>query len=325
MRNSTSKVIALTTLALLLVSTAPAAFGSTLTIDLNPTTKVAKVTSVSVTHIVLTYPVNTTLSDYLKGVNSSLKLNGTFQQGEAGVEELQGSFADEGSHVSVQNMTVSIDYSAKGNATALVIDKETSITAWVTGVFSVVNGTVKADLKWRSFVIVGALNLNFGDHMMDVNQVGPAMEDSLAEHTFATQYILGAFGGATIWHRPTLNFSQLNSPLTTWTKNFDSSTNTTTFSKTISGNSTFKASLDIDGKVYTLSATSDPSAAVNVKGYASASGDSLTLQAPPAGYSPLMLVAAAAGAAVIAALAYAVIRAKAKPRVAPTVTAPAIQ
>lgn len=322
MRNS-GKLLAITTLALLLISTAPAAFGSTLTVDLNPSTKVAKVVTVSTTKIVLTYPVNSTLSGYLKGVNSTTSFSGTFQQGASGVDELQGSFGDEDSHVSVSNVSVSIHYDAKGNSTALVVNKETDITAWVTGVFSVVNGTVTADLKWRSFVVPGALTFNLEDHPVDVNLVGSAMETSLATHTFAIQYMLSAFGGEELWNRPTLNYSALSTPLTTWTKNYDSSTNTTTFSKTVSGTSTFSASVDYNGQKYTLSAISDPSANVMVNGYAIASGDSIALQQAPASSSSLLLlVAAAAAIVVVGGAAYLALRSRAKPK---ALAIPAVQ
>jgi uncharacterized protein (DUF2141 family) len=320
MKTRADKLLPLAVLSILVISAAPAAFASTLTVTLNPTTKVAEVHAVSTTKIVLTYPANSTMSNNLKDVNSSLALSGSFDSSYTGVREFQGDFHDEDGGVSVHNMTASVDYTAKGNATAFVLNKETNITAWVTGIFHVVNGTVQADLGWRSFVVVGALNLNLGDHMVDINQVGSAMADSLSTHTAAIQILADSFGRDGIWTRPTLNYSALNAPLSTWTKNYDSATNTTTFSKTISGSYTLSASADYNGQKYTMSATSDPSASIAIEGYATASGNSLVVGSAPATLSSSLWVAAAIGVVVVGAVAYLALRSRAKPKVSNTIT-----
>jgi hypothetical protein len=276
------KVLPLTALALLLISTSPIAFGSTLTVTLNPATKVAEFQAMSSTTIIMTYPANSSMSNALKGVNATYSSQGSFQHGSGGVDELQTSFHGYDPDVSLNNMSVSTSYTANGNATALVVNKDTNITAWVTNVFSVQNGTVKADLRWRSFVVMGALNLNLGDRMVDVNLAGSAVENSLQDHATAAGFLLGVFGHSDLWQHPTLNFSALDSPLSTWTKNYDSATNTTTFSKVISGSYSISSSIDVNGQKYTFSAVSDPSSTIVVAGYANASGDSLTMQAPPA-------------------------------------------
>jgi hypothetical protein len=318
MENTMKRLLPITALAILLLSSAPAAFASTLTINLNPSTQVAEVTSVSTTDIVLTYPVGSHTSSDLNGVNSTVSLSGSFSHGSNGTDELQSSFNEEDQHVAVQNMSVSINYSAKGNATTLVVHKETDITAWVTGVFKVTNGTVTADLRWRSFAVLGAMNLDLEDHSVDVNQVGSTMQYSLSDHPLAAEFLFSEFGGFNIWHRPTLNFSALNTPLSTWTRNYNSATNTTTFSKTISGESTMKATMDYNGQNYTLSAISDPSAAVNVVGYAVASGDSLMIQPTPTLLSPLIWAAVAAVVAIAGAVTYMAIRSRARARVSMT-------
>ena len=327
MKTRAQRILPLAALAILVISIVPSAFASTLTVNLNPATKTAQVTMDSYTNIILTYPNGSQMSNYLKGVNSSISLKGNFAGGDEGVQVLQGSFHDDDqeSHAVVKNMSVSFSYSAKGNATALVLHKQTNITATVGGVFSVVNGSVTADLKWRSFVVRSALNLNLGDHTEDVNYVGPTTEDSLGGHALAAAFLLHMFGGSEIWNTPTLNYSQLSSPLSTWTKNFDSSTNTTTFSKTITGTSTFTSSADINGQKYTFSAVSDPSAVVSMKGYATASGDSLTVtQAPPMSALPTLLVAAAAGIVVVAGVAYLAFRSRASRAKSVAVPTPAV-
>jgi hypothetical protein len=323
MKIQAGKLLPLAIISLLALSTAPTAFASTLTVTLNPATKVAEFQAVSMTNIVLTYPANSTLSSYLKDVNSSVVLSGTFEHGSDGVQAFQGGFHQEDPLVGVNNMSVSVDNTAVGNATTLVIHKATNITAWVTGVFTVVNGTVEADLRWRSFVIPGALDLDFAGHPgFDVNLVGSAFQYSLATRITALQFLVGGFGGYGIWSRPTLNYSALSSPLSTWTMNYDKATNTTTYSKTISGSASISSMIDVNGQKYTLTASSDPSAAISVKGYASASSDSLTIQSGPtasslASSSSFPWVAAAIGVVVvIGAAAYLALRSKSRPKIA---------
>ena len=322
MKQAAKKIIPLAVLAVFLVSISPLANASTLTVTLNPKTGLAKLDSASSTKITFTYPENSTISKYLRNVSSSTTLKGSFSGGDSGAQQLQGSFEDEDSHVSVKNMTVSVSYSAQGSATQLVVNKVTNVTAWVTGAFSVVNGSVSADLRWRAFVIRGAMELPMEGHSIDVNLVGSSMENSMANHYAATAIFLGAFGGGSLWNRPTLNFSALNTPLSTWTKNYDSATNTTTFSKTISGQSNFSASVDYNGQKYSLSAVSDPSGVVVVQGYANAQGDSLVMAPTPSGGmgTSTSYVAVGAAAVVLAALGYVVFKARAKSKASASIS-----
>ena len=328
MKQTVKKILPLTVLAIFLFAVSPLAFASTLTVNLNPKTGKAMLDSSSSTKITFTYPSNSTVSHYLRNVSSSFTLKGSFTGSDSGTQQLQGSFDDEDSHVSVNNMTVSTSYSAKGSPTELVVTKVTNVTAWVSGAFRVVNGSVHvADLGWRAFVVRGALNLPLEGRSVDVNLVGSSMEDSVGYHTMGASMFLGAFAGESIWSRPTLNFSQLNTPLTTWTKHYDSGTNTTTFSKTISGNSNFTASLDLNGQKYSLSAVSDPSGVVVVQGYANAQGNSLVMAPAPSGLGSVSsgYFALAAAVVVLAGLGYMAIRSRARakvPAAAPTTTTP---
>jgi hypothetical protein len=311
MKNRVNGLIPLSVLAILLLSVAPMAFASTLTVNLNPKTNLAKVTSASNTKIVLTYPVNSSMSKYLNAYNSTLSLSGSFNHGSDGAQLLQSHLHDEDERVTVQNMSASLSYSAKGNKTAFVLNKETDITAWVSGVFNLTNGKVTADLKWRSFSIPGTFNLNLENHDVDVNEVGSAMSDTLGGHALALGMLSGMFEHNDLWHRPTIDFSVFNSNLSTWTKNYISLTNTTTFSKTIAGQSNFTASESFNGQKYTLSAFSDPSSNISVQGYAVAKGNSIVIESTPALLSPITWVAAVALIAVAAGAAYAVMRSRA--------------
>jgi hypothetical protein len=287
-------IVAFAVLAILVVTMEPTAFASTLTVNLDPNSKVATLTSVSTTDMVLTYPANSTLSSYLKGYNSSVAWSGNFNSSSEGLRSFQGHFEDQANdRASVQNMTVTFRYNAKANATSLVVSKETDITAGVTGVFKISNGTVAADLGWRSFYIIGALDLNLEGHVVDVNQVGSSLTQSVSGRGLGVAMLKGMFAGNGIWDRPTLNFSSLSSPLSTWTRNYDYVANTTTYSKTISGQSTLSANYTSDGSDYALSVTSDPSAAISTHGYAVVSGNSLLISKAPFYLNPFPWAATA--------------------------------
>jgi hypothetical protein len=305
------RILPLAAIALLLMAATPAAYASTLKVDLNPTTRVADVTSMSTTTLILTYPSNSTISQYLRNYTSSVSWSGTFAGSSQGAAELQGSLEAEDHDVRVQSMNVSYSLTSKGNTTALVVNKETDISAVVQGVFKVENGSVVADLGWKAFEVPGQMTLTFQTHTVDVNYVGSSMEAQLSGHPIVAAAIVGLFGGDDLWHRPTLNFSALNSPLSTWTRNYDSVTNTTTYSKTINGEETLNASADFNGQKYTLSMRSDPSAQVAIQGYATAEGDALMVQPTPLFLTPTFWVAGAAVAiAVVGAAAYLIRRSR---------------
>jgi hypothetical protein len=295
-------VAAAAVLAVLALSLAPAAYASTLTVDLNPGTQVAKLTSVSTTHLTLDYPANSTLASLLKGYNSSSSLSGSFNSTSQGVREFRGQLRDQaGENVSVTNMTVTYSYTAKANSTAFVVEKQTDITASVAGAFKVSNGTVTADLAWRSFYVSGALDLDLEGRQVDVNLVGSAITQGAFGIGGGSNMLSGMFAGGGLWTRPTLNFSSLSSPLSTWTRSYDPLTNTTTFSKTVAGNSTFSASYSSGGSAYSLTMTSDPSASISTKGYAQATDNSLVFSKAPLYLDPYFLVAVVAAALLAAA------------------------
>jgi hypothetical protein len=315
MNTEAKKILPLAFIAILLFAVSPLASASTLTVNLNPKTGVATLDSVSTSKIVFTYPANSSISNYLRNVSSTLSLSGSFDGSSSGALQLQSSFDEWDHHISVTSISAAISFSAKGNTTTLVVNKVTKVNATVSGAFSVVNGSVTANMGWRAFVVKGAMNLPLEGHDIDINLAGSAMEESLTgSHANAAGWLVSSFGGGSFWNRSTLNFSQLDAPLSTWTKNYDSATNTTTFSKTISGQNTFSIQADLNGQKYSLSATSDPSGVVNVQGYANASGDSLVMAPAPASASISSGVIAAVVVVVLLAIAggYLAIRTRAK-------------
>lgn len=300
----TNGIIPLALLSLLVLATVPPANASTLMVTINPTSKSAELQSISSTTIVLTYPSGSTLSMYLSNVSTSVSYTSSFTGGSYPVLALQSGFAIRDRFAQLQNTTISYSEVAKGNATALVIHKDTNITAWVSGLFTIVNGTVHVDLGWRAFAVPGNMTLNFNGQMVDVNLVGSAVAYPLRGHPIIRAFLSGRFGGSQIWDWATLNFTALDTPLTTWTRNYDSSTNTTTFSKTISGTSSFRTSADYNGQKYSLTVSSDPSAKIATQGYATASADSLSITSAPgtASLSATDILAIGAAVVVIAAI-----------------------
>ena len=131
MKNTAKQIIPFTALAIVLLSLAPLASASTLTVNLNPKTGLAEVQSVSTVKIVFTYPADSTISQYLRNVSTNFDLSGSFDSSASGVQALQGSFDHEDDSISVKNATVSTVYVAKGSSTELDITKSTNVTAWV--------------------------------------------------------------------------------------------------------------------------------------------------------------------------------------------------
>lgn len=293
MRRTAKLLIPASVLALLFLSMAPAVSASTLKVELNPSTGVATMMSTSVTSIIVTYPANSTLSGYLNGYAYNSSVSGAFPSGSQGIVAFEGHFRDgDRGGISVRNMTVTSSYTASANSTTLVISKQTQISATVSGVFKVVNGTVTADLGWRSFQVDGALDLPLQGHVFDVNLLGASVTSAMGGRGLGVDAVVAMFGGGSLWNSPTLNFSSLNTPLTNWTKSYNSITNTTTFSKTISGQSSLSTSYTNNGQTYSLKETSDPSAVIATPGYAVVSGNSLSIVAVPMYLSPIMWVEA---------------------------------
>ena len=294
---NSKRLFPLAVLALALVALSPAAYASSINITLNPSTNTADINASSTTHLILTYPANSMLSHQLNGTDTSETLSGSFHSDSDATNAIQASIDHTDPNLRVVSANFTYSLSAKGNTTAFVLTKQTNITAVVTGVFTVVNGTVHANLGWKDFALRGQLLLNLQSRTVDVNEVGSAFSMQLGGRPIVLNALLGMFGGNGLWQASTIDYSSLNSPLSTWTSHYDSSTNTTTYSKTINTNSSLNSTYTVNGQTYTLSEVSDPSAQIAVQGYAVASGDSLTIQPAPAsiglaGVDPMVWVAA---------------------------------
>ena len=212
-------------------------------------------------------------------------------------------------------MSASLSTKAVGNSTTLVVTRETNITAWVTGVFNTTNGKVMANLEWKAFVIRGSFEVPLDGHNFDLNMLGSAVLLPLGDNGIASSFLTNSFGRENIWSRPTIDYSSLNSPLTNWTKVYNPSTNITTFSKNVNTQANYSSTVSFGGQKYALSMSYDPSSTVSVVGYASPSGNSLTIESSPPSLSfttisALILIVFL----ILAASAYMAIRRRAKSR-----------
>lgn len=293
-----------TLISILLITSLPIVSASTVNIDLNPTSGVAKVTGISTTNIVFTYPANSTLSSLLNGSSYTKEASGNVAGGQSPALDFQDALRNYTSDVTVQNLSVSLSTVENANTTAMVITRQTNITGYVSGVFNVTNGTVSANLGWKAFAIRGPFVVPLDGHDYDLNTLGSATLMPFGESGMASSFLSGSFGDKNIWSRSTIDFSSLNTPLTNWTKVYDASTNTTTFTKTINTLANYSSSVSFNGQNYSLTMKYDPSSTIKVSGYASPSGNSLMIGPAPASQSYIYPAIAVVVVGIIALLAY---------------------
>jgi hypothetical protein len=291
----------------------PVVSASTVNITLNPTNGIAKVTGVSTTTIVFTYPVNSSLSNLLKEYNYSLQVSGNIAKGQVSSDDFQDALRNYTPGISVENMSASLATHAVGNSTALVVTRVTNLTAYVTGIFNVTDGKVMANLGWKAFAIKGSFEVPMDGQSYDLNLLGSALVTPLGRAGVASSFLASSFGGESIWSRSTIDFSALSTPLSNWTRVYNPATNTTTFTKNVNAESNYSSSVSFNGQKYTLSMVYDPSSSVKVLGYANPVGDSLVIESPPPGTISTTTVLALVAFIVVAVFAFVAIKRRSRP------------
>lgn len=310
MKGTTAMIL----VTLLLIMSVPVASASNVNIALNPSSGVAKVTAISTTRIIFTYPANSTISNALKAYTYSMQVSGNVAKGEASSDNFQDTLRNYTPSISVENMSTSLSTNAVGNATALMVTRTTNLTAYVTGVFNLTNGEVMANLEWKSFTIRGSLEVQMNGNNYDMNLLGSAVLAPLGGEGMVASFLGGSFGRDNIWSSSTINYSALSSPLSNWTRVYDASTNTTTFSKTVKAQSNYSSAISFNGQTYSLSMVSDPSSTIEVLGYASPSGNSLIIESHPPGTVGISALLVLVAFTIVALGAYIAIRRRARPR-----------
>ena len=301
----------------------PTVSASTVNITLNPTTHVAQVVGVSSTKIIFTYPANSLISNGLNGYNYSTSVSGYLPSTASSTDDFENVLRNYTSTISVQNISASLETRAVANSTALIITRNTNLTAWVTGIYNDTNGQLIANLEWKAFTIRGSFIVPMDGHNIDLNMMGSGTMESLGDNSIASAFLSHSFGGDNIWSRPTIDFAALSTPLTNWTRHYDASTNTTTFSKSVNSVANYSASVSVNGQGYSISMASDPSSTVKVLGYATASGNSLIIStSPPNTFSFELAAIVALTLVVILGTTYVIVRQRNKIR--PTSSVPSV-
>ncbi len=301
------KTISLIVMALVLTSiSVPLVSASSLTVHVYPAKNQAEINAVSDTKIVFTYPNQSTISDMLSGTNYTYNMVVNITHGESSIAFFEGFLRSHYSNISVENMSVTMNVKAVANNTTLIITKSMNINIWISGIFNKSkNGTTIANMSWKDFAVNGKFDVNYNGNTWDINEAG-GMIDNVMGLGWNAFYLM--FENNHFLDRSTINYSALNAPLKDWSKNYNASSNTTSFTYVYNKTISFNSSVDFNGAKYTLNMSYDPSATIVVPGYATASGNDLIITSTaPATAFPYLLVGIAAVVVIVIVLSAALI------------------
>ncbi len=262
---------------------------STVTVTALPSLNMSKVVIDDSVNATFTYPSNSYISQELSGTSYSLKIsNINVQQDSGAFQSFENALQNQDPSITLVNMSISVSKTINANNTALVINRNVIITAWVSGIF---NKTSKltANFGWKNFDVKNEIDVeDQGINFVNSNffLFGPLNNKMM---------FLGFLNSMPIKQESTLNFSAFNTPLSQWVRSYNPSDNMTSFSKVIQSTSIYSASLSINGQNYSMKIVSDPAFTINVPGYAVASGNNITIIK----YSPISFPYTAAIAVVI--------------------------
>ncbi|MEM4057216.1 MAG: hypothetical protein QXZ12_00600 [Thermoplasmata archaeon] len=301
------KTISLIVMALVLTSiSVPLVSASSLTVHVYPAKNQAEINAVSDTKIIFTYPNQSYISDLLNDTNYSYTMTVNITHGNSSIAFFEGFLRSHYTNISVENMSVAMNVKAVANTTTLIITKNMNINIWISGIFNKTkNGTTIANMSWRDFSVNGKFDVNYNGNTWDINEAGGMMNNVMGEgwNTFNQM-----FDDTHFLARSTINYSALNAPLKDWNKNYDATTNSTSFTYVYNKTISFNSSVDFNGAKYTLNMSYDPSATIVVPGYATASGNNLIITpTAPATTFPYLLVGIAAIVVIVIVLSAALI------------------
>jgi hypothetical protein len=295
------KTISLVVMALVLTSLAlPVVSGSTLTVYVYPSKNQAEINAVSDTKIIFTYPNNSTVSNRLNGLNYSYSMSLNYTGSVYPLKIFERFLRNHFSNVTLENLSIIVNLKALANSTTLIITKNMTLTLWLSGIFNKTKNTTVANMSWKDFAVTGSFNVSYQGNSCDLNEVGGSIG---IMRGLSEQMLWYMFLENPILTRATIDYSYLKAPLNEWTKTYDSATNTTSFTYVYTKNISYNATVDINGAVYTLKMTYDPSATIIVPGHATASGDNLIITPTATTYAfPYLLIGVAAAVVVVIAL-----------------------
>gem|GEM_PF-4217384 len=289
--------------------------GATLNAKVYPTTKMAHVVYSQVRVYNLSYPADSALSDYFSGKTGSevVTSEATASNGRGeGWGPLLAAIRQQDPNASLINYTLNYAFSYKGTSTTFVVVQNATIDLWLSNVTSVNSSKLVINARWRAFKLVGPWYVNWKGEKIDVNNgtwEAMPMLGNLGDLIGTKATWLGGGGGLHLWQpQPLFDFAVFSQPLNKWHRAYDALTGITTFSERLPANYSLLFLLSVNGKTYSLSAKEDPSATIEVVGYAVPEGDYMVITAAPLTvYAPYAL-AGAAIAIVVGVAAYASIR-----------------
>lgn len=308
MYGKTSMIVIFTLISTMMVLSPIAANAATVTVTAYPTQNVSNIVINDTVYMVFTYPANSFVSNALNGSSYSLRLSANNIPDNSGAfNSFQHAFInrhDDNSSVSLLNMSVTETKTLVANTTTMVMSRSTEINAWVSGIFNkTASGKVIGNFGWKSFEINRALNVKFDGESEDINFIGNSFFAPMGAKFGLMSMLMSAPLGQ-ISQISTINFSAFNEPLSQWTRTYNPRTGITTFTKTATSETLYNASLSVNGKTYSIRVISDPSYTLNIKGYALASGNIITVTSPPPNYAEYAVVAVIAVIAIGGVLIY---------------------
>jgi hypothetical protein len=313
MYGKTSVMIVFALVSTMMLLSPIAANAATVTVTAYPAQNVSNVMINDSVYMIFTYPANSFVSNALNGSNYSYKLSasnipynsGSFMSFQNALQNRQGDnkqgnddplnnspiVPQNNSTVTLLNMSVTESKSMVANTTTMVLSRSTIINAWVSGIFNKTSsGRIVGNFGWKSFRVDSQFDVNFNGESEDINFIGNSFFAPMGSRFGMMSFLMAAPLGQ-ISQIPTINFSAFNTPLSQWTRTYNSATGITTFTKSVSSQTLYNASLSVNGKTYSLRVISDPSYTLNVKGYALATGNTITVTSPPTNYAEYAAVA----------------------------------
>ncbi|MDG6927828.1 MAG: hypothetical protein JRN01_05120 [Nitrososphaerota archaeon] len=303
MYGKTSAMIVFALVSTMMLLSPIAANAATVTVTAYPAQNVSNVMINDSVYMIFTYPANSFVSNALNGSNYSYKLSasnipynsGAFMSFQNALQNKQGEDQQgdpqNSSPVTLLNMSVTESKSMVANTTTMVLSRSTIINAWVSGIFNKTSsGRIVGNFGWKSFRVDSQFDVNFNGESEDINFIGNSFFAPMGNSFGMMSFLMAAPLGQ-ISQIPTINFSAFNTPLSQWTRTYNSATGITTFTKSVSSQTLYNASLSVNGKTYLIRVISDPSYTLNVKGYALATGNTITVTSPPTNYAEYAAVA----------------------------------
>gem|GEM_PF-4652633 len=229
-----------------------------------------------------TYPSDSFFSRVLSGKTGSLSFSESGGPTESG--PLLAAIREQDPNATIINYTLTYSASYEGTETYYTSTQNVTLSVWLANVTQLNSSKLYVNTAWRAFSLRGSWDVSSHGQMIDVNELflGPMGRE------------VGPLTEAQLRARGTLEFQLFNAPLSAWSRSYNPISGITTFRKTEPANKSVLLSLDINGQNYTLYVKEDPSATLQVQGYAVPAGSYVMLESPPATvYLPYALGVAA--------------------------------